>query len=148
MLSKNIFEQYTSMKQEIEDIRRDISATEDAIAKLVEEGVVKDRVYGGEGGIQGFNIEGFPVAEYYRRLKKLRGKRMKLIQKEDQMFDLLTEVEQTIDSVENARDRIMLRRVFIEGMTQEQVARQLHIDRSLISKRISQLLQLSHNSRK
>ena len=41
------------MKQEIEDIRRDISSTEDAIAKLVEEGVVKDRVYGGEGGIQG-----------------------------------------------------------------------------------------------
>lgn len=148
MLNKSVFEQYTSMKQEIEDIRRDISATEDAIAKLVEEGVVKDRVYGGEGGIQGFNIEGFPVAEYYKRLKKLRGKRMKLIQKEDQMFDLLTEVEQTIDSVENARDRIMLRRVFIEGMTQEAVARQLHIDRSLISKRISQLLQLSHNSHK
>lgn len=140
MLDKDIFEQYISMKQEIEDIRRDISATEDAIAKLVEEGTVKDRVYGGEGGIQGFNIEGFPVTEYYKRLKKLRNKRMKLIQKEDEMFDVLTEVEKTIDSIPNSRDRIMMRRIFLEGMTQEQVARQLHIDRSLVSKRISRLI--------
>lgn len=140
MVDKAIFEQYAAMRQEIADIRQDIHATEDAIAKLIEEGTVKDRVYGGEGGIQGFNIEGFPVAEYYKRLRKLRGKRMKLIQKEDALFDLLTEVEQTIDSIPNARDRIMIRRVYIEGMTQEQVAKQLHVDRSLVSKRISQWL--------
>lgn len=137
MIDKMVFEQYAAMRQEIADIRRDIHATEDAIAKLIEEGTVKDRVYGGEGGIQGFNIEGFPVAEYYKRLRKLRGKRMKLLQKEDELFDVLTQVEQAIDSIPNSRDRVMMRRVYIDGMTQEQVAKQLHVDRSLISKRIA-----------
>lgn len=139
-VSKDILSQYMSMKLEVEAIRKDIASTEDSIAELIEEGTVKDRVYGGEGGIQGFNIEGFPVLEYYKRLKKLRRKRLKLIEKEDRLFDMLTDVEQMIDTLPNARDRLMLRKIYLEGMTQEQAARQLHIDRSLISKRISKLL--------
>lgn len=139
-VTKDILSQYMSMKLEVEAIRKDIASTEDSIAELIEEGTVKDRVYGGEGGIQGFNIEGFPIAEYYKRLKKLRRKRLKLIEKEDRLFDMLTDVEQMIDTLPNSRDRLMLRKIYLEGMTQEQAARQLHIDRSLISKRISKLL--------
>ena len=139
-VTKDILSQYMSIKMEVEAIRKDIASTEDSIAKLVEEGTVKDRVYGGEGGIQGFNIEGFPVTEYYKRLKKLRRKRLKLIEKEDKLFDMLTEVEQMIDTLPNSRDRLMMRKIYLEGMTQEQAAMQLHVDRSLISKRISRLL--------
>jgi len=140
MLSKDMFEQYIYMKQEVEDTREQIAAIEDSIAKLIEEGTVKDKVYGGEGGIQGFHIEGFPVVEYYKKLKKLRNKRLELIHKEDKLFDTVTDVEMAIDSLPSYRDRLMLRKVFIEGMTQEQAAKQLHIDRSLISKRISKIL--------
>ena len=139
-VTKDVLTQYASLKLEVDGIRKDIASTEDAIAKLIEEGTVKDRVYGGEGGIQGFNIEGFPVVEYYKRLTKLRNKRMKLLEKEDQLFDLLTSVEMMIDTLPNARDRIIFRKIYLEGLTQEQVARQLHIDRSLVSKRISRIL--------
>lgn len=139
-VTKDVLAQYASLKIEVDGIRKDIASTEDAIAKLIEEGTVKDRVYGGEGGIQGFNIEGFPVVEYYKRLKKLRNKRMKLLEKEDQLFDLLTNVEMMIDTLPNARDRIIFRKIYLEGLTQEQVARQLHVDRSLVSKRISRIL--------
>lgn len=139
-VTKDVLTQYVNLKIEVDGIRKDIASTEDAIAKLVEEGTVRDRVYGGEGGIQGFNIEGFPVAEYYKRLKKLRNKRKRLLEKEDQLFDMITDVEMMIDTLPNARDRIIFRKIYLEGLTQEQVARQLHIDRSLVSKRISRIL--------
>ena len=147
-MDKKIFDQYRDMQVEIESIRRDVSSTEDSIAKLIEEGTVKDRVYGGEGGIQGFNLEGFPVMEYERRLRILKNKRNKLIEKENDLIELTVKVERMIDDMPSSRERVIFHGVFIDGMTQEAVAKLLHIDRSLVSKIITKNLEVSHNSQK
>lgn len=137
MVTRQMLEQYIAIKTEIGQLNTAVRQAEDSIAKLIEEGTVKDKVYGGDGGIQGFVIEGFPEREYHRRMKSLRNKQKSLIRRESDLIDMTSEIEAMIGEIPIARDRIIFRALFIEGKTQEQIARVLHIDRSLVSKILS-----------
>lgn len=140
MPSKEVMIQYSDMQEEIKRMRADIQKTEDDIAKLIEEGTVCDKVKGGLGGIQGFKIEGFPVPVFERRKKILRKKMDRLIDKENELLELTESIEIFIDNIPVSRDRRIFHAVYFEDKTQQQVARELHIDRSLVSKIISKYL--------
>lgn len=140
MVSKEILIQYSDLQEEIKRMRADIQKTEDDIAKLLEEGTVCDKVKGGLGGIQGFKIEGFPVPAFERRKKILRKKMDRLIDKENELLELTESIEIFIDSIPVSRDRRIFRAIYFEDKTQQQIARELHIDRSLVSKIISKYL--------
>lgn len=139
-LSKEIMEQYKNIKEEIESIKEDIKRTEDSISKLLEEGTVCDKVTGGLGGLQGFKIEGFPVAVYEKRRKLLRNKMDRLRKKENDLIECSESIESFIDSIPNSRDRRIFRYRYICGMSQQQIADKLYIDRSLVSKIISRYM--------
>lgn len=138
--TKDVMAQYSDIKEEIETLQNDIKSTEDSIAKLIEEGTVVDKVTGGLGGIQGFRIEGFPVKEYDRRKKILRNKMDRLIGKENDLMEIVERVELFIDNIPVSRDRQVFRMLYVEKKTQQQVAKTLHIDRSLVSKIISKYI--------
>lgn len=138
--SKEVMIQYSDMQEEIKRMRKDIQKTEDDIAKLLEEGTVCDKVKGGLGGIQGFKIEGFPVMAFERRKKILRKKMDRLIDKENELLELTESIEVFIDNIPVSRDRRIFRAIYFEDKTQQQIARELHIDRSLVSKIISKYL--------
>lgn len=140
MVSKELMSQYKSIKSEIEKMKIDIKKTEDSIAKLVREGVVEDKVYGGLGGIQGFKIEGFPIAIYEKRRNLLRKKVDRLSAKENELLELVENMETLVDNIPVSRDRVIFRALYFEGKTQQQIADELHIDRSLVSKTISKYL--------
>lgn len=140
MVSKELMSQYKSIKSEIEKMKIDIKKTEDSIAKLVREGVVEDKVYGGLGGIQGFKIEGFPLAIYEKRRNLLRKKVDRLSAKENELLELVENMETLVDNIPVSRDRVIFRALYFEGKTQQQIADELHIDRSLVSKTISKYL--------
>ena len=140
MVSKELMSQYKSIKSEIEKMKIDIKKTEDSIAKLVKEGVVEDKVYGGLGGIQGFKIEGFPLAIYEKRRNLLRKKVDRLSAKENELLELVENMETLVDNIPVSRDRVIFRELYFEGKTQQQIADELHIDRSLVSKTISKYL--------
>lgn len=140
MVSKELMSQYKSIKSEIEKMKIDIKKTEDSIAKLVKEGVVEDKVYGGLGGIQGFKIEGFPLAIYEKRRNLLRKKVDRLSAKENELLELVENMETLVDNIPVSRDRVIFRALYFEGKTQQQIADELHIDRSLVSKTISKYL--------
>lgn len=140
MVSKEILIQYTDMQEEIKRMREDIQKTEDDIAKLLEEGTVCDKVKGGLGGIQGFKIEGFPVLAFERRKRILRKKMDRLIDKENELLELTESIEIFIDNIPVSRDRRIFHAIYFEDKTQQQIARELHIDRSLVSKIISKYL--------
>lgn len=140
MVSKEILIQYSDLQEEIKRMRKDIQKTEDDIAKLLEEGTVCDKVKGGLGGIQGFKIEGFPVPAFERRKKILRKKMDRLIDKENELLELTESIEIFIDSIPVSRDRRIFHEIYFEDKTQQQIARELHIDRSLVSKIISKYL--------
>ena len=138
--TKEAMEQYECLKMELESIKKEVKETEDSISKLIEEGTVCDKVTGGLGGIQGFKIEGFPVPVYERRKKFLRNRVDRLIAKENEIMEYTEKIERYIDSIPVSRDRIIFKAIFIDGMSQKQIANRLHVDRSLISKIIGKHL--------
>lgn len=138
--TKDVMGQYNDLKEELSKLQNEIKKTEDSIAKLVEEGTVIDKVTGGLGGIQGFKIEGFPVKEYERRKKTLRNKMDRLVEKENDLLELTESVEMFIDRIPVSRDRRIFSMIYFENKTQQQVAKVLHIDRSLVSKIISKYM--------
>lgn len=138
--TKDVMVQYSDMQEEIKQMRADIQKTEDAIAKLLEEGTVCDKVTGGLGGIQGFKIEGFPVVEFEKRKRLLRKKVDRLMERENDLLEMTEGIEVFIDSISISRDRRIFRAIYFEDKTQQQVARELHIDRSLVSKIISKYM--------
>lgn len=138
--SKEIMIQYSDMQEEIKQMRLDIQKTEDDIARLIEEGTVQDKVKGGLGGIQGFKIEGFPIMAYERRKRLLRNKMDRLREKENDLLEMTESIEIFIDNIPISRDRRIFRAIYFEDKTQQQIARELHIDRSLVSKIISKYL--------
>ena len=138
--SKEMMTQYSDMKEEIKQMKVDIQKTEDSIAKLIEEGTVCDKVTGGLGGIQGFKIEGFPIAEFEKRKRLLRKKMDRLTERENDLLEMTESIEIFIDNIPVSRDRRIFRAIYFNGKTQQQVANELHIDRSLISKTISKYI--------
>ena len=139
-ITKEILSQYKDIQEEIKKMREDIQRTEDSIAKLIEEGTVVDKVKGGLGGIQGFKIEGFPINVYEQRKKILRSKFDRLSKRENDLLEITEKIETFIDGIPVSRDRRILRETYFENKTQQEVAKDLHIDRSLVSKIISKYM--------
>lgn len=138
--SKEIMIQYSDIQEELKQMRIDIQKTEDDIAKLLEEGTVQDKVKGGLGGLQGFKIEGFPVAAFEKRKRILRSKMDRLADRENDLLEMTESIELFIDNIPLSRDRRIFKAIYFENKTQQQVARELHIDRSLVSKIISRYI--------
>jgi predicted nucleic acid-binding Zn-ribbon protein len=136
-ISKELLSQYTDLQKEIAYTQEEIQKTEDSIAKLLKEGTVVDKVKAGFGGIEGFKIEGFPQKEYYRRKNALNSRINRLITKETDLLLIKEQIELFIDEIQVSRDRIIFKALFLDNKTQQQIADELYIDRSLVSKIIA-----------
>lgn len=60
----------------------------------------------------------------------------------------MKEVEEFIDNMPEGEERQVFELYYLEGMKQRKVAEMIGLERSSISKKISDFLQLSHNSQK
>ena len=81
--------------------------------------------------------------EKYERLQDRDLKRKKAIEQE------CKEVEQFVDAIPDSLAHRIFRKLYIDGrkpVTQEQVAKSVHLDRSSISKIVDRYLKDSHNS--
>lgn len=136
MVSKGILIQYTDLQQEVKEVREKIQRLEDNIPKIekrineIEKGeIVKDKVRGGLGGLQSFNIEGVPLKEYEKRKTDLLSKKLLLNNRKSTLelleFDLLektNEVEEFIASIGDSRMRRIINLRFIENLSWNKVA--------------------------
>lgn len=136
MVTKEILIQYSDLQEEIKEVRKKIEWLEDRIPKIakrieqIESGeIVRDKVRGGEGGIQSFNIEGVPVAEYEKKKTDLLSKKLLLNNRKSTLeileFDLLrktNEVEEFIASIDDSRMRRIINLRFIENFSWNKVA--------------------------
>ena len=125
-MDKEILIQYCDMKEEIKDLRRRIHELEKQIDRIKEEGVVKDTVSGGMGGIQHYTVEGFPIPEYGRKMMLLRSRKAMLEEKEAELLEITNQVEEYIASIEKSELRIMFRLYYIDGLTWVQVAHRMN----------------------
>lgn len=125
MVSKEILKQYTDLQQERQMVQSRIRQTEKQLKKINEEGTVKDKVTGGEGGLQHFAIEGFPIPEYSRKRTLLMARRNTLAGLEMEIAETLNHVEEFIASIDDSRIRRIITYRFIDELTWNQIADQL-----------------------
>lgn len=126
-MDKNVLIQYCDMKEEVKDIRRRIAELEKQILKIAEEGTVKDTVSGGMGGIQHFVVEGMPVPELYKKRLLLNKRKAMLVEKENELLELMNQAEEYINSIEKSELRTIFRLYYIDGMTWTQVAHRMNV---------------------
>lgn len=81
-------------------------------------------------------------ADEIRKVKLIRENRREQVRK------TLLEIEQFIASIPDSTDRQIFEKAFLEGKKQIVVAEEVGLDRSTVSKRISDYIKLSHNSQK
>lgn len=136
MVTKQILTQYADLKIEANELRKKISYLEERIPKLekriadIEDGeMVRDKVYGGAGGEQGFNIEGVPVIEYHEKKTDLLLKRNLLEERKKLLNTLelellwhINEIEKFVRSIEDSHIRNIVRLRVLEGKSWNEVA--------------------------
>lgn len=128
--------QYADLQEEVKEIRDKIDKLDSEIIKIerelesiVDEGTVRDNVKGGVGGLQNFNIEGFPYPEYDKKRSQLLTKKIFLNQQKSTLavfeYDLLNktnEVQDFIVSIDDSRMRRIITARFIDRMSWNKVA--------------------------
>lgn len=78
----------------------------------------------------------------YRRLQERDRRRKETLEQECE------EVELWIESIDDSLTRRIFRMAFLEGKKQREIANEVHIERSTVSKKIDAYMQLSHKSHK
>lgn len=139
MVTKEVLLQYSDLIKEKEEVREKIAYLEDKIPKIekriqqIEAGeLVKDKVRGGLGGIQGFTVEGIPTEEYQKRRTDLLTKKLLLNQRKSTLEILdfaitqkINEVEEFISGLEDSQMRRIINLRFIENLSWIQVANRM-----------------------
>lgn len=123
MSLKEALDQYTAIKKEREYIADKVMALERQIDRMEKSGYsVKDTVRGGEGNMHHYTIEGFPYESYSRQKTLLRVRRQQLIDRDEKLAELETQVEKFLNDVPDSRMRQMIAYRYIENMSWLQVA--------------------------
>lgn len=123
-MDKDILIQYSDLVEEVKDLKRRIQKLQDDIDKLEP---VKDSVKGTrrDGTIGSITISGYPVPAYYRYKRQLEKREAALREKEDELLELVNAVEEYIAGISDSRVRRILRYRYLDGMTWQQVAKQM-----------------------
>lgn len=138
-LSKTVLNQYLSEKQEILELRSKIERLENKIPKIekrileIEEGhTVKDKVRGGEGGLQSFVIEGVPYDEWNDKkadlefAKRTLALRKELLHTAEMALILRTkEVEQFVSTINDSLTRRIISLRVLDGLQWRDVAERI-----------------------
>ena len=123
-----------SLHESIEKTTRRIERCERQLHDMRQAGTVRDRVYGGEGGIQGYNIEGFPNTKYAQTENKLRQclamlnkLRADYAEAEFNVLSLTDDILTFIDAIPDteADVRVIARLRCIDGLSWQEIAERL-----------------------
>ena len=135
-ISKDILVQYPDLVKEVQETKDKITKLEHQIANIEKQlvainegGHVKDKVKGGLGGIQNFNIEGFPEREYNYKRKQLQGKKnmlnvrkRTLDKQETKLLQMVSDIEEFLNGIEDSFIRRIINLRVIEQLSWNKVA--------------------------
>jgi len=131
-MTKERLEKYRSKKAELPELRRKLADLGKGDS-LIDNDVIMDyrKGYPRPQSVVGYD---------YEREVKLREtweKKIERLEKE------CLEVELWIEEISDSLTRRIFRMKYVDGMTQQQIARKLHMDQSNISKKISKFLKMA-----
>lgn len=123
-MDKSVLVQYCDLQEEVKDLRHRIRKLEDEISHLA---VVSDSVTGTreDGTIGHIKITGYPFPEESRKQGLLRRRKAALEEKEEELLELLSDVEEYINSIDDSRIRRIFRYRYVDNMSWVQVAVQM-----------------------
>ena len=137
MVTKKVLKQYISLKNEVKETKEKIKSLEIQICQIskrlreieVKKESVRDKVKGGMGGIQGFQIEGLPIREYQTKKPELMMKNILLNQRkstleilEYELLEKTNEIERFIMGIQDSQMRRIISLRFIENLSWNMVA--------------------------
>lgn len=125
MISKSILEQYADMMAEIDELQENVDRLERKLDKIQDDGVVKDIVKGGEGGIQHFMLEGFPMPEFERTRKAWIKRKDLLERRKVDLEEKTNDIEEFINEIDDSLVRRIIEYRIVRQMPWRKVA--LHI---------------------
>lgn len=94
--------QYTSLVLEEKEVKERIEKLQKELRKIEDEGNVKDKVMGGEGGWKSFTIEGFPHPEYDKKKSFLLKRMLTLGKLQAKIDEQLVELEEMIAEIDDS----------------------------------------------
>lgn len=150
-MDRKTLKEYRFLILERADLERRMEILKKQIKKMEDIGVVSDTVSGGDGGIQHFKITGFPTTKYSQKRTLLMSQLLRYEEDGKRIDELCKDVQKFVCSIPDARDRMVFRYYYFDGMRQEDISRKLGLERSAISKIIEKYLgkdKVSHNSQK
>lgn len=128
-MTKKRLEAYRSEKQEIEELKHKLQnlKTEDYVGNSV----INDYR---SGFPSPQSVVGTDMNAYLIRQSRLKTEITRLERR-------CLEIEQWIDAIPDSLTRRMFRLYFVDGKNQKDIAEQIHIDRSVISRKINNYIQ-------
>ena len=132
-MTREQLESYRSMKDEIQELNYKL------------EHIMEDDTMIGSSTILDYR-SGFPVPQgvvgidwdRYYRLKKQYTLRAEKLKKECEL------VEAYIEAIDDSMIRRIFRMYFVEGLSQKQIGRNVHLDKSNVSRKIDNFLKSQH----
>lgn len=134
-MTKERLEKYISCKEEITELKYLLEHLGEGDT-MVGNDVINDYT---TGYPRPQTVVGFDYDKYERRRKRYEKRKLEL-EKECE------EIEAFAEAIPDSLTRRIFRMYFILGQDQKAVAKNVHLDRSSISKKIDAYLQVSHNS--
>ena len=114
-MTKEILKQYTDLQQECVEVREKINTLEKQIARIEQDGSVRDKVSGGIGG--------YP--EYNRKKALLYSRKSTLCALEMEIMETINQIESFIATVEDSHMRRIIHLRFVDGLSWGDVAKRI-----------------------
>lgn len=124
-MERQQLEQYIYLKQEQKDLEEKIKKIEKQLDKLNKDGLVVDKVRGGEGNMQSFRIEGFPERDYIKKRTLLIANLQKMEKAEYKALNLLNEIEDYLGTIDDYLVKRIIRLRVVDGYSWQKVAKKI-----------------------
>jgi len=138
-MNRKQLEQYGSLKKEVyilEQRLKRLHSTPTRIEHAFVKGSNPDFPYEPKS----FHVSGYYVLADAKKILREEKLNTMLDKKIEECEEELLEIQDYINSISDSCTRVIFTMTFIDGLTQEQVAKKIHMDRSSVAKRITKYL--------
>lgn len=134
-MDKKLLEEYRSNREEMQELRYKLDHLGEGDSMIGNDVIMDYR----DGFPRPQSVVGYDYARE-EKLRELYDKRL------DKLAEKCFEVEQWIEAIPDSVTRRIFRMYYADGMTQKQIERAIHLDRSRISRKIDGYLQNAHKA--
>ena len=135
IMTREKLEAYRSMQEEIQELKDKLQHLGEGDS-MIDSSVINDYR-------SGYPVPQAVVGVDWEKMSRLRKRYTSRIAKLQKECDL---VEEYIESIEDSVTRRIFRMYFIDGLSQRQISRAIHFDKSTVGRKIDKFLKVAPNA--